>query len=67
MSTTCDATSYALPAIDDTIKTAYVNLAIVPRSRFSSAMGERFMAIVLLENPIGENLLSYDGLVREVG
>ena len=29
-------------------------------------MGEKFAATVLLENPVGENFLTYEELVQEV-
>ncbi len=48
------------------IKTAFVNLAPLPGSRFRSSVGDKFRAMVLLENPVGENYLTYDRLVQEV-
>ncbi len=45
---------------------AYINLAPVHSSKFSAALGPSFMAMVLLENPVGQNRLTYGQLVREV-
>ena len=48
------------------IKTAFVNLMTIPGSRLRSSVGEKFAATVLLENPVGENFLTYEELVQEV-
>ena len=48
------------------IKTAFVNLMTFPGSRLRSSVGEKFAATVLLENPVGENFLTYEELVQEV-
>ena len=48
------------------IKTAFLNLKTYPGSRLERDAGKGFACCVLLENPVGENRLTYNQLVQEV-
>ena len=47
-------------------KCRFVNLEALPGSKLSQQVGEEFKAMLLLENPVGENLLTFSGLEMEV-
>ena len=47
-------------------KCRFINLEAVPGSKLSRQLGEGFRAMLLLENPVGENLLTFDQLQMEV-
>ena len=48
------------------IKTAYVNLMPLPGSQLERQAGEGFAATLLLENPVGQNMITYEQLLQEV-
>lgn len=48
------------------VKTAYVNLRVVPGCKLARSAGEGFAAVLLLENPVGENMLTYSQMEKEV-
>jgi len=45
---------------------AFVNVAPLHVSKLCAALGPSYTAVVLLENPVGQNLLTYSQLVKEV-
>ena len=47
-------------------KCRFVNLEALPGSKLSQQVGEGFRAMLLLENPVGENLLTFEQLEMEV-
>ena len=47
-------------------KCRFVNLEALPSSKLSKQVGEGFKAMLLLENPVGENLLTFGQLEIEV-
>lgn len=47
-------------------KCRFVNLEALPGSKLGQQAGEGFKAMLLLENPVGENLLTFDQLEIEV-
>ena len=47
-------------------KCRFVNLEALPGSKLSKQVGDGFKAMLLLENPVGENLLTFDQLEIEV-
>ena len=59
-------TSLKALATPTSIKTAYINLCTFPGSKLAVAAGKDFACTVLLENPVGKNLLSHAQLIKEV-
>lgn len=47
-------------------KCRFINLEALPGSKLSQQLGEGFKAMLLLENPVGENLLTFEELQMEV-
>ena len=47
-------------------KCRFINLEALPGSKLSQQVGEGFRAMLLLENPVGENVLTYRDLEMEV-
>ena len=47
-------------------KCRFINLEALPGTKLSQQVGEGFRAMLLLENPVGENLLTFDQLEKEV-
>jgi hypothetical protein len=48
------------------IQTAFVNLVTLPGSNLRKNTGGDFACSVLLENPVGENRITYEQLAQEV-
>lgn len=47
-------------------KCRFINLEALPGSKLSQQVGEGFRAMLLLENPVGENILTFEQLQLEV-
>ena len=47
-------------------KCRFINLEALPGSKLSRQVGDGFRAMLLLENPVGENMLTFEQLQLEV-